>query len=117
MTPLRRTLLSPFDPLARDHHLSQLLIMSFLEKSTKDGYSHVADEDVSDSTSEHEDLLYPGQQTSNTRKARMLRAFSRARPFLTKFLSLVLYSAILIALTSVWWKREMLHGPGVAYCE
>lgn len=93
--------------------------MSLLEKGTKDGYNPIviADEDASDSTSEHEGLLYDGQPIAITRKARMMRACSRARPFLTKLLGFAFYSAIIVTLTSLWWKREMLHGPGVAYCE
>lgn len=90
--------------------------MSLLEKGNKVQYEPIHDDDASDSASEHEGLMHHGEPTTS-RKARLLRAFARARPFVTQVLAVALYSVLIITATSLWWKKEMLHGPGVAYSE
>lgn len=92
--------------------------MSLLEKGNHVAYDPIQDQDgaSSDDASEQEDLIYHGA-LATSRKARLQRFFTRSKPFLTQVLGLAFYSALLVAATSFWWKKEMLHGPGVVHCE
>ncbi|KAF1934898.1 hypothetical protein EJ02DRAFT_439586 [Clathrospora elynae] len=78
----------------------------------KQSYTPVSDVDVSSqSGSESEDLLFEGrfsrvQQRGSHLKRRLLFAFAG-------FVFLAAYTAVTVSITSMYWKKERLHGASV----
>lgn len=88
--------------------------MSVFNKEGPPAYAFIPDEAGSEDSDDREDLLHHGPRS--LRRPRGILARVRLS-FLTCSLGLALYSALLIAATSLWWRREMLHGPGIIHCE
>lgn len=82
------------------------------EKETESSYSLLPSDRSATSS---DDLYYDGQPPSFA-----IRKTSR-RSILTYSVGgialLVAYSALLITVTSVWWKKDRLHGANVVDCK
>ncbi|EMR71682.1 putative tat pathway signal sequence protein [Eutypa lata UCREL1] len=78
-----------------------------LEKTTTLAYSRVSDDESSQSATESDGFIYGGYQAKKTsRREKILIA-------LVGFSVFVAYSALLTTATSMWWKKERLHGANV----
>jgi hypothetical protein len=84
--------------------------MAFSEKNTTRAYSPVQEDQSSDSARESDELLHGGyptlrpQKTSRKRQALIVTA---------GVVFLLVYSIILTTATSMWWKKERIHGANV----
>jgi hypothetical protein len=87
--------------------------MGLLDKNKEPVYSPVSDDR---SASSSDDLLYDGDRSTHTTRTKS----SRRRTVVLSvggLLALVAYSALLVTITSAWWRKERLHGANVIDCE
>lgn len=81
--------------------------MAMLEKTITPAYSRVSDDESSQSATESDGFIYGGYQAKKTsRRKKILIA-------LVGFSVFVAYSALLTTATTMWWKKERLHGANV----
>jgi hypothetical protein len=84
--------------------------MAFPEKNATPAYSPIQDDQSSDSARESDELLHGGyptlrpQRTSRKRQALIVAA---------SVVALLVYSIVLTTATSMWWKRDRIHGANV----
>ncbi|KAK8014235.1 hypothetical protein PG990_007531 [Apiospora arundinis] len=83
--------------------------MGFLEKDSSGGYSPVEDEQYSTSARESDELMNEGFSRPKSKRSRRKRICIAVGGFVTS----IVYSLILVAATSMYWKKESLHGPNV----
>jgi hypothetical protein len=86
--------------------------MAFPEKNATPAYSPIQDDQSSDSARESDELLHGGyptlrpQRTSRKRQALIVAA---------SVVALLVYSIVLTTATSMWWKRDRIHGANVSF--
>ncbi|KAI0466748.1 hypothetical protein F4859DRAFT_290099 [Xylaria cf. heliscus] len=79
--------------------------MGLMQKEEKPAYSPIPDDQ---STTESDDLLYEGFKSSRTQKSRWSRWL-----IVGGVVVFVAYSAVLLAIPYLWFKKERLHGANV----
>jgi hypothetical protein len=80
--------------------------MGVTQKESASAYSPIPDDQ---SATESDDLLYEGYKSARTRnKSRWSRWF-----IVAGVLAFVVYSAILVTVPYLWFKKERLHGANV----
>ncbi|KAJ4291991.1 hypothetical protein N0V90_009890 [Kalmusia sp. IMI 367209] len=85
--------------------------MGFLEKDTTPAYSPIEDDQSSDSARESDELIHNGYPSGRSRNKT-----SRKRQALVAIGGLVVfvaYSLLLTTATSIWWKKQRIHGANV----
>jgi hypothetical protein len=86
--------------------------MGFLEKSTGPNYSPIRDDQSATSS---DDLIYDGHGSGRSRsKTSRRKSYFIA---LGGFIIFLVYSAVLVTFTSMWWKKERIHGANVIDCK
>lgn len=84
--------------------------MSFSEKVTKPAYSPIRDDEFSDSARESDELLHDGYRTAYPRRTSHKR---QALFIIAGLVALLASSIVLTTVTSIWWKKERVHGANV----
>ncbi|KAH7401406.1 hypothetical protein BKA66DRAFT_565048 [Pyrenochaeta sp. MPI-SDFR-AT-0127] len=80
--------------------------MPILEKCSPPEYVPVADDESSEGGEEEDGLIY---RRLRPVASRMKRFWS----YLVRFTTIMLYSVLLITITSAWWHTRILRGPGI----
>lgn len=84
--------------------------MAFSEKDTTPAYSPLEDDQSSSSARESDELLHDGYPTARPRvSSRKRRAFIA----LGGIVAFLAYSFTLTTATSMYWKKQRLHGANV----
>ncbi len=86
--------------------------MGMSEKETESSYSLLPSDRSATSS---DDLLYDDHM-SGLAKPKALRR-SKVTYSVGGLALLILYSALLITVTSIWWKKDRLHGANVIDCK
>lgn len=84
--------------------------MAFSEKDTTPAYSPIHDDQSSNSARESDELLHDGYPTARPRVASRKRRALIAVGGVAIFLA---YSFALTSATSMWWKKQRVHGANV----
>lgn len=79
--------------------------MGVIQKDEKQAYSPIPD-DLS--TTESDDLLFEGFKSSRAKKSRCSRWF-----IIGGVIAFVAYSAALVTIPYLWFRKERLHGASV----
>lgn len=87
--------------------------MGFLDKKDEPVYSPVPDDRSSSSS---DSLLYNGDEPKLGSARSRTSIKKKALIGVGGFLVLLAYSSLLITVTSMWWKKERLHGANVIDC-
>lgn len=87
--------------------------MGFLDKKTEPIYSPIPDDRSAGSS---DNLLYDGAQSESGHSRPRTSHKKLALIVVGGFLVLLAYSSLLVTATSMWWKKESLHGANVIDC-
>ncbi|KAI0016303.1 hypothetical protein F4780DRAFT_697121 [Xylariomycetidae sp. FL0641] len=88
--------------------------MEKFQERSGPAYSPIADDRSSDNATESDDLLYEGYHGPKYAKAGASRK-KKGLIVLGGVILLVAYSALLITLPWMWWKKERVHGANVIH--
>lgn len=86
------------------------LKMPFSEKDIRPAYSPIQDDQSSESARESDELLHDGYPTARPPKTSRKR---QALIVIAGVAALLAYSIMLTTATSLWWKKQRIHGANV----